>query len=373
MKKNTLLKFFAAAVMIFMLIVPAYAASGLNNLMQIIVENTDNNSYKLNLIFDSKYQGNAFIQQKGASDYYIFLPDTVANTKKTKVIYKKRQDKSNLNISIEEKPFITENNNSKYVRLTVNAKDNYSLKVVSSTLKETQNGFLVFLGRLFKTVGMLLFIAGVLYVAKHIVLNSSSKPSYDKNNYKYRRNKRTSSEKPVSIPSAGVRRTLKTVADDSFTCFDITGEGNNNKSNYYDFKRALNNKATLAYDSKIKSKTAHTNPINEASELELPVIEDSIEHEKKKDKKPEAELISVLNITPRIGFYLTNVGETLALFGFVGENVFLFKKFSDLSQINLQARFYDKHGENDLYIVKLDTYKAMIEISKTGMKELAVL
>ena len=57
--------------------------------------------------------------------------------------------------------------------------------------------------------------------------------------------------------------------------------------------------------------------------------------------------------------------------GFINENVFLFKKFSDLSQINLQARYYDRNGNNDIYIVRLDDYKAMIEISDTSMRELA--
>ena len=74
-----------------------------------------------------------------------------------------------------------------------------------------------------------------------------------------------------------------------------------------------------------------------------------------------AELLSVLNITQNKGFYLTTVEDTLALFGFINDNVFLLKKFRDLSQINLQARFYDKSGNNDLYIVRLDSYKPVFD------------
>ena len=95
----------------------------------------------------------------------------------------------------------------------------------------------------------------------------------------------------------------------------------------------------------------------------------------KKPKKNEPELISALNITPNKGFYLTTAEDDMfALFGFVGDNVFLLKKFVDLSQINLQARYYDrtKNG-NEVYIVRLDSYKAMIEISNDGMRETAVL
>ena len=65
--------------------------------------------------------------------------------------------------------------------------------------------------------------------------------------------------------------------------------------------------------------------------------------------------------------------DAFALFGYVGDKVFLLKKFNDLTQINLQARFYDRNANSDLYIVRLDSYKAMVEISDKGMKELAVL
>ena len=88
-------------------------------------------------------------------------------------------------------------------------------------------------------------------------------------------------------------------------------------------------------------------------------------------EKDPVELLSVLNITPNKGFYLTNLDDTIALFGFVNNNVFLFDRFKDLSQINLQARFYDRSGNNEIYIVRLDSFKAMIEISDSGMKELA--
>lgn len=96
-----------------------------------------------------------------------------------------------------------------------------------------------------------------------------------------------------------------------------------------------------------------------------------IEKTKTEQKFNNVELISVLNITHNKGFYLTNLEDTIALFGFVNNNVFLFNRFKDLTQINLQARFYDKNGDNDIYIVRLDSFKAMIEISDTSMKELA--
>ena len=120
----------------------------------------------------------------------------------------------------------------------------------------------------------------------------------------------------------------------------------------------------------------HTNPINkittnEEHELEIPSVAEFFTPIEPKVEKDPVELLSVLNITPNKGFYLTNLDDTIALFGFVNNNVFLFDRFKDLSQINLQARFYDRSGNNEIYIVRLDSFKAMIEISDSGMKELA--
>ncbi len=377
MKKNYLFKLFAIVFVFIMFAIPSWAApKTLNNLSKIMVEQADVNTYKLNLIFNDKYKGNAFIQKKGKGEYYIFLPDSTANIKKTKVQYDQKKDKSNIGISIEEKPYITSNNNSRYLRLTVTTQDDYTLQVGSSTIAETKNGFATFFFGLLKTAAAILFIAlAIFFVAHYIKINKKLKYDPLKNGYSASKKRiRKREDKPVTIPSTSIKRTLKNVADDSsFTCFDISSEGTN-KTNYYNFKRTLKDNSSLSSNSKIKTNKKQTNPIKEStSELSIPIVEDAVQTKKTQEKKSEAELISVLNITPRIGFYLTNVGETLALFGFVGENVYLFKKFSDLSQINLQARFYDKHGDNDLYIVKLDNYKAMIEISKTGMKELAVL
>ncbi len=390
MKKNFLIKLFIIVFIQFVLFLPAKAIiENYNTLSSIIIEKADNNTYKLNLVFKSKYQGNAFIQKKSNGSYYIFLPKTYMNAGKSKVVYKSRKDKSNINIKLEEKPYITSSVDSSYVRMTVNTKDDYSLKIVSNTEKEIQpKGIIPFLKGFFKMAGFMLCLV-ILFMFLPKFINKKQynqetisgiierRKSVSENNFKTERqqnnNIQNNETERITSPSVMIKKSLKTPLENSFSCFDIIDNQNVNKKNYYDFKRTLNNNSVLLSNQKIKSNIkAQTNPIKKNTEIELPAAEDVIK-EPKKEVKQVPELISVLNITHNTGFYLTNVGETLALFGFVNDNVFLLKKFSDLSQINLQARFYDKHGENDLYIVKLDTYKAMIEISETGMKELAVL
>ena len=127
------------------------------------------------------------------------------------------------------------------------------------------------------------------------------------------------------------------------------------------------------------AKSKHSNPISknyieDSSELDIPIVEEIKKTEVKNEEKVSTpELMSELHITPTKGFYLTTMDDSFALFGYVGEKIFLLQKFNDLTQINLQARFYDRNTNSDLYIVRLDSYKAMVEISDTGMKELAVL
>ena len=151
----------------------------------------------------------------------------------------------------------------------------------------------------------------------------------------------------------------------------------------YELKSTIRQASKLLKEKPSLVKLRHTNPITRAntttaSGLQMPAAEDVIKPKKKTISVPtetkqeaSAELLSILNITPNKGFYLTTVEDTLALFGFVNDEVFLFNKFKDLGQINLQARYYDKNGGNDIYIVRLDNYKAMIEISDTSMRELA--
>ena len=179
-----------------------------------------------------------------------------------------------------------------------------------------------------------------------------------------------------------IRKDLKQADKSSFDCFELPFAEDIKSSNNYEFHSTLNQASKLLKEKPSLVKLRHTNPITrtnltDASGLQMPAVEDLMPKKKTKtinietEKPTQAELISVLNITPNKGFYLTTVDDTLALFGFINENVFLFKKFSDLSQINLQARYYDRNGDNDIYIVRLDDYKAMIEISDTSMRELA--
>ena len=103
---------------------------------------------------------------------------------------------------------------------------------------------------------------------------------------------------------------------------------------------ALNNKITTITHK-------HTNPITKISkdehvELEIPSVSDvfpNIEKKEQKTSNNNLNVISVLNITPNKGFYLTTMNDTIALFGFVNKNIFLFNKFKDLSRCSDTERY----------------------------------
>lgn len=181
------------------------------------------------------------------------------------------------------------------------------------------------------------------------------------------------------LPNLKKKQTLKLSDNNSFSCFDIPmAEDLNTSESAFSLNNPVKQNPKSVMEKTAKSKV--TNPItksfaDESSQLDLPVVDD-IKNKKNNtqtQKANEPELISELKITPTKGFYLTTLNDSFSLFGFVGANIILLKQFSDLSQINLQARFYDRQKDSDLYIVRLDSYKAMVEISDTGMKELAVL
>lgn len=387
MKCDIFFKLFTILFSTILFVSPIFAeVSDSNILSKIIVEQAENNSYRLNLLFNQKFTGNAFIQKGESGNYYVYIPETIIQSNKIKIAYKNRKDKSNIKISIEEKPFIKEDMQSNYVRISVNMKDDYSLRLLAQTAEKEKNVFSAAPIK-FNSFIFIVLLAVVIYLFfKMIKMTKStyrtsytafptgySLPTKDhENNNEYD----LQTIKPTTLPKLNIKKTLKSIDNNSFSCFDIPLV-DDTKPTQDEFKSTLKQTSNLLKEKSAKSKL--TNPISnnfieDSSELALPVIEKiKKKEEKAEEKNTTPELLSELHITPTKGFYLTTVDDSFALFGYVGEKVFLLQKFNDLTQINLQARFYDRSANKDMYIVRLDSYKALVEISDEGMKELAVL
>ena len=347
------------------------------------------------MLFNDTYTGNAFLQKRENGSYYVFLPDTITKGKTPKIIFKDKADKSKINLIIEEKPFTKNKKNSNYVRISVDMVDDYTIKLVAGLASEYNTGIITLKNINYGNIIILACLAIAIFLVGKIYNRCKSeeqryyRPSRSyahlKAQTEYLEEMRRNADERVERefkPRTNIRKDLKQADKSSFDCFELPFAEDIKSSNNYEFHSTLNQASKLLKEKPSLVKLRHTNPITrtnltDASGLQIPAVEDLMPKKKTKtinietEKPTQAELISVLNITPNKGFYLTTVDDTLALFGFINENVFLFKKFSDLSQINLQARYYDRNGDNDIYIVRLDDYKAMIEISDTSMRELA--
>ncbi len=407
MKLNNIFKLFTVVVLFFTAaILNSFAAEQIT-LDKIVVEEDVNNILNISLVFNEKFTGNAFIQDRENGSYFVFIPETYMSKRGVKTLFREPENKTKIKIDVEELPYVKGNLNSKYVKLTVKVLRNYSIQLLSKTEEEFKEEppipFTIEKHKLI-TFGLLLLAAvlliGVLRTAKRnekLYYSNYRQPypvSYITDTEKEKEADNTKEEQvnaPAEnnatppdthvLPKLNIKESMKAPDSDSFSCFDLpfAGEIENTPLNSDLFKNTLKETASTKREKVLKNNV--TNPITktksqEASEFSLPVVDDIVVIESskpKKEKSKEPELLSELRITPRKGFYLTTIDDMFALFGFVDNNVYLLKKFTDLSQINLQARFYDRQDSGDLYIVRLDSYKAMVEISDSGMKELTVL
>lgn len=391
MRKNNLIKFIILGFVYFTFLLNVVAQEQ-TTLSQIKILKSNDNVYTLDLGFNEEYKGKAFIQRQSEGSFFIFLPDTIINNENIKLLYPNKNIKESVNISIDEKTFKKDEKETNYLKLTVDTADGVAIKLLSNIAEQQPQQTLIKIFNWQNGIALSLIIAAMLFVSYIIKKRREDvKPknytSFPKESYKKEKTSEMPTENNYSmtnpqqkvLPKLNISKALKPTERNTFNCFELPHVEENNIDKK-EFKSTLKQTSTLLQQKPAKVKLAQTSPLTigrkNPSELMLPMIDDVLKEEKRKEEVQEvnnAELLSVLNITQNKGFYLTTVEDTLALFGFINDNVFLLKKFRDLSQINLQARFYDKSGNNDLYIVRLDSYKAMIEISDTAMKELAKL
>ena len=80
MKKKIFIKLFTFAF-VFILSALSVFAQDINFLKRLVIEPIDGNEYTLNFLFDTNYNGKAFLQKNGNNEYYIFLPDSTFSNK----------------------------------------------------------------------------------------------------------------------------------------------------------------------------------------------------------------------------------------------------------------------------------------------------
>ena len=362
MKKNFLKKLFLLVTALIFCIFPVFAAENDQSMLaKILINPVNNDSYSINAYFDKDYRNKAFIEKQAMGEYYIYLPEAALENKNIKIVYSKNSDKKNIQLLLDEKPLLNGDDLSSYVRIIVNMNADYSIRVISKTTADDKF-LLIFTGIknaagniLLAIIGIILFLAArIAYITRKETKNKSftSFPSNFTINktLKYTRKIKQSPLKYTSDNTS--TNPLKTADRNSFKCFDIP-------------------------ESQTKSSFNLKNSIEEIvnDKLDIPYADEVIKNVKRPvhHDKDGNEILSMLNIDSNRGFYLSLADDSMLLYGFINDNIIPIKQFKDLTQINLQARFYDSTPEGEVYILRLDSYKSMVEFSNNSIRELVVL
>ncbi len=392
MNKYSILKLILLFFLLILNPIITYADTEYNNLSNIVIEPLNNRSYTLNLFFDTDYKGSAFLNQTKQGSYTIFIPDTTLNNKLKNPIYKNKNDKKKIKVDIEEKPYIKNQKEEKYIKLTLNMNSDYSLKLVKKTIDE-DDSYNSFFDNLNNNVNysyiLMALIIGIICLLAYKFITyfrnifSNQSNIYVPENFTIKEKPSTSNIKNLlnkvknfKIPKLNFNQFhTQPNNEETFPSFEI-------QNNKQEITPNIIQNQIISKPKKINSHPAssvQTNPIktskyDESTELDLPYAEkEEIQEEEKKQTTNTPNIISILKITPQKGFFISTTEEEITLFGYVNETTFPLKSFKDLSSINLQARLYDKYDDKEVYIVRLDAYKAMVEINNSEIRELAVL
>ena len=120
--RSNFIKFLLIGFVYFFFTLTGFAAQ--NTLSEIHILDGKDNSYTLDLLFDSEYTGKAFVQNRAKGSYFVFLPQTAMPEKNLNVIYKNKKDKKNIKLNVEEKSYFNNGKEINYIKLSVDTKNN---------------------------------------------------------------------------------------------------------------------------------------------------------------------------------------------------------------------------------------------------------
>ncbi len=376
MKKSFIIKSFVSLLVLSVSAIQSFAADITNHLSKVIITKADDYTYSLNLVFQDNFKGRAFLQNKNNGQYIVFIPDAAKADNRIKINNKfKKMPK--IKVAVDEKPYLKDDRETSYLKLDIKTEPDYSIKLVSVKEKPSISFFTVMKYIFNSVLALLLF---VIIIASLLLLRRKKNNTYTvfPSQFVLQNNQNTinkNNKEPMSNPVIS-KKALQTADKDNFSCFDIPKDDSIVNKQNYQMQSSIKKTSVITNNLKNSSNPAGTSKLHiseDLSEFNMPFVNEIVNKENNQIPNPKTDVLSVLNITPTKGFFLKEEEGAFSLYGFVSEKSFLLKKFADLHRINLQARFYDQDSKSDIYIIKLDSYKAMIEISDMGMKELAVL
>ncbi len=106
--------------------------------------------------------------------------------------------------------------------------------------------------------------------------------------------------------------------------------------------------------------------------IEFLTFEETDIAEEKEPKSEEEELLdenvfSVCNIDSKRGFYFGKSPKAYALYGYINDEIFMLKEFSEFFNSNLGFRLQEKTKQSSSYLVKVNDSKLLVNVDKESM------
>lgn len=120
-------------------------------------------------------------------------------------------------------------------------------------------------------------------------------------------------------------------------------------------------------------------PYTEETELSADELFGEEEEEFTEDyfdiEEPEEEqmILSSFKLDSERGFYLVDYEGATSLVGYIGDDIYVLKKFDRPIKNPIQARLNERNATADNYLIKIDGFKAVVEVTSYGMKLLIEL
>lgn len=89
--------------------------------------------------------------------------------------------------------------------------------------------------------------------------------------------------------------------------------------------------------------------------------------------KKNPMLLNTAKLSSNKGLCLVEYDKKYSLIGYIGNEIFLLNQFSNLSSKEIRPRLSENLGSKERYIVRLGSYKALLEVSDTKMNLLLEL
>lgn len=139
---------------------------------------------------------------------------------------------------------------------------------------------------------------------------------------------------------------------------DSTSENKEENEEDYSFGQKL-----FQYNEKIESKKTETQ--TNTKEIPNTFVKKYGNTSNPIEQIPNPRLLYTSPLSSNKGFCLVQYNHKYSLIGYINDEIFLLNQFDNINSKEIRARLSETKKSGERYIVKLDDYKALVEVSNT--------